>query len=252
MTLDEVISYNLRRARELRGWTQGEAAERISAHLPRGWSPQVYGDAERAFRNPKRVKVFTGEEMLALSLAFGLHLIWFYLPPEMSSRVAARGSAESISGEDLVLLLLPSQKSPELEARTDDLRSRLAELEPSGELSELITPIGVQLREAQHKLEALRDEAFADIAKAARSQRDEFEERARKLAGQREELEAMVKSGASAFKTVLDVVASLDPPEERRADVQPLVENARAALGLLAEIENKSDDDVEAAESDPR
>ena len=91
LTLDQVVSYNLRRARELRGWTQAEAAGRVSEHLGRSWSEQVYGDAERAYRNPKRVKVFTGEEMLALALAFERPLSSFYALPSRDTQVAARG-----------------------------------------------------------------------------------------------------------------------------------------------------------------
>lgn len=129
VTLDELVSYNLRRAREMRGWTQAEAAERVSAHLGRVWSQQVYGDAERAYRNPKRVKVFTGEEMLALAQAFDLPIPWFYLPTTIETEVGARSGEGSISGRDLLWLLMPEAHPREdRNARTTVFRRRLDEL----------------------------------------------------------------------------------------------------------------------------
>lgn len=76
MTPDELVSLNLRRARELRGWTQQEAAARISKHLGKDWSIPVYAAAERAHRTT-RTKTFSATELVALSLAFDLPVGWW-------------------------------------------------------------------------------------------------------------------------------------------------------------------------------
>lgn len=140
MTPDEVVSLNLGRARELRGWTQPEAAQNVSRYLGREWSAQVYGDAERAWRL-KRVKVFSAEEIIALCRAFRLPLVWFYLPPDPWTVIAPRGAAAgdapaAMTGDDLLSLLFPRPDDPmtgELEDATEKIFSKFANQGPTRE-----------------------------------------------------------------------------------------------------------------------
>jgi transcriptional regulator with XRE-family HTH domain len=129
MSVDEIVSSNLLAARELRGWTQQEAAERLSRYLGKPWSVQVYGDAERAHRI-NRIKTFNADELTALSRAFQLPLEWWFLPPGPWTAVAPRGAPvdAAMSGDDLLSLLFPvdPQMTADLQQRTERLFSQFA------------------------------------------------------------------------------------------------------------------------------
>lgn len=135
MSPDDVVSYNLKRARDLRGWKQPEAAERVSRYLGKTWSVQVYGDAERAYRI-KRVKNFSATEVIAFCRAFELPLVWFYLPPDPRTRIVPRDGGEEMAGDELLSLLFPRLDDPalaELEAMTARLFSNFTQDRPPGE-----------------------------------------------------------------------------------------------------------------------
>ena len=104
ITLDQVVAYNLRRARQLRDWTQNHAAERLEPCLGERWSSAVFSAAERSYEGT-RVREFTASHVLAFSLGFELPITWFYEPPAADVQVHARGSDRVISGEDLAKLL---------------------------------------------------------------------------------------------------------------------------------------------------
>src|SRR5215218_6958493 len=76
MTPNQTVAYNLRRARELRGITQREAAEAISHHADTPWSTESYAQAERAARGP-RSRRFDADELHALAKAFELPVTFF-------------------------------------------------------------------------------------------------------------------------------------------------------------------------------
>ncbi len=127
ITLDQVVAYNLRQARQLRGWTQIQAAEQLEPYLGERWSAAVFSAAERSFEST-RVREFTASQVIAFALGFELPTAWFYLPPSMDTPITGRGSQHVISGEDLVRLAA-------LAWPTDAaLRSRLDELTPDGRL----------------------------------------------------------------------------------------------------------------------
>lgn len=81
-TPNQVVAYNLRRARELRGWSQKEAAERLGPHLGTLWSSASYSLAERSTDRPDRIRNFTADEIVAFCLAFRLPIAWFFMPPD--------------------------------------------------------------------------------------------------------------------------------------------------------------------------
>lgn len=113
ITLDQVVAYNLRRARQQRSWTQAEAAEQLEPFLGERWSSAVFSAAERSYES-SRIREFTASHVLAFSRGFDLPIPWFFEPPAPSTRVTSRGSSQSISGEDLVKLLeyRPGQQEP--------------------------------------------------------------------------------------------------------------------------------------------
>lgn len=79
--LNQIVSYNFREARELRGWTQEETAARLEPLLGQRLPQTSISAIERAYSGEHR-RVFDAHEILAFAFAFELPLIWFFLPPE--------------------------------------------------------------------------------------------------------------------------------------------------------------------------
>jgi transcriptional regulator with XRE-family HTH domain len=95
LTANRLIGYNLARIRKALGLSQEEAAERLAPYLPgKRWSKTVYSAAERSY-DGGRVRNFDGDELLALSLAFGVPVTYFLLPP----RPEDEGGRELRSGK---------------------------------------------------------------------------------------------------------------------------------------------------------
>src|SRR3974390_3261592 len=78
---NQVVAQNLPRARELRGWTQEEAADALAPYLGARLSGASLSAIERSIRGT-RVKVFSADELVALSRAFELPLGWWFTPPD--------------------------------------------------------------------------------------------------------------------------------------------------------------------------
>ncbi len=80
LTANQLIGYNLARIRKTLGLSQEEAAARLEPYLGTRWAKNVYSAAERSYAG-KRVRHFTGDELLAMALAFGVPVVYFLLPP---------------------------------------------------------------------------------------------------------------------------------------------------------------------------
>ena len=78
---NQVVAHNLTRARDLRGWTQEEAADALAPYLGVRLSGASLSAIERSVRGT-RVKVFSADELVALSRAFELPLGWWLTPPD--------------------------------------------------------------------------------------------------------------------------------------------------------------------------
>jgi hypothetical protein len=83
--LNEVVAYNFRVARELRGWTQEETAVALEPLLGQRLPQASISAIERAYEGDRR-REFDAHEILAFALAFDLPLIWFFLPPPKDHR----------------------------------------------------------------------------------------------------------------------------------------------------------------------
>lgn len=80
-TTNQVVAHNLRLARQQRGWTQEQAAERLEPFLGVRWSKATYSAAERSSERADRVRQFTADDLLAFSAAFDVPAHYFFLPP---------------------------------------------------------------------------------------------------------------------------------------------------------------------------
>lgn len=93
---NQLVAFNLREARKLREWTQVEAAERLEPHLGTRWSEAVFSSAERSV-DGKRVREFTADDLVALSNAFELPIVFFLLPPRVTTKVPFGESEEGFA-----------------------------------------------------------------------------------------------------------------------------------------------------------
>jgi transcriptional regulator with XRE-family HTH domain len=89
--LNEVVAYNFRLARELRRWTQEEAAQALEPLLGQRLPQASISAIERAYEGERR-REFDAQEVLAFALAFNLPLVWFFLPPPADHRALHRTS----------------------------------------------------------------------------------------------------------------------------------------------------------------
>lgn len=80
MDPNQVVAYNLARARQLRGLTQDEAAAALEPFLGVRWSKASFSQAERSVAG-KFVRRFDAEEIVAFARAFEVPITWFFLPP---------------------------------------------------------------------------------------------------------------------------------------------------------------------------
>lgn len=95
VNLNEVVSYNFRRARELRGMTQDEAADALEPLLGQRLPQTSISAIERAWGGEKR-REFDAQEILAFACAFDLPLLWFFLPPPGDARRLA-GTSDHVN-----------------------------------------------------------------------------------------------------------------------------------------------------------
>ena len=120
---NQVVAYNFRAARKLRGWTQEEAARRLAPYLGQELPKASISGIERSFDGERR-RLFDAQELVAISLAFDLPVVWFLLPPPNAAdfKLAAAGRSLAL----LVTLLLGRDD------QLDDVKGRMEELREAG------------------------------------------------------------------------------------------------------------------------
>ncbi|MFF8793371.1 helix-turn-helix domain-containing protein [Streptomyces globisporus] len=94
---NELVSYNLLRARRARGWTQTQLGEVLGRHTGRVWSNASVSGAERAWQGGRSRK-FDAEELVAFCHIFDVPLAYFLLPPEDSTAVEVATAEEEKYG----------------------------------------------------------------------------------------------------------------------------------------------------------
>lgn len=103
-TPSQVVAHNLTRARQLRGLTQVEIAERLTAFTGTPWSATTVAQAEGSVSG-NRVRQFTANELVALARTFDLPVLYFFLPPEDGSGKLRTPDAGGWPWEYLLLLV---------------------------------------------------------------------------------------------------------------------------------------------------
>ncbi len=80
LTPNQVVAYNLARARQWKGWTQDQAAEALEPYLGKRWSTASFSQAERSI-DGKVNRNFDADELVAFARAFQVPIGWFFMPP---------------------------------------------------------------------------------------------------------------------------------------------------------------------------
>ena len=108
--LNQVVAYNVRAARELRGWTQDELADRLEPYLGQRLTQASVSAIERAWDGDRR-REFDAHELLTFAMVFDLPIIWFLLPPADDHRTM-RNTTRPIDELYAFLLGRPEQLEP--------------------------------------------------------------------------------------------------------------------------------------------
>lgn len=133
VTANQVVAYNLIRARRLRGLTQEEAGQRIAAHLGEPWHKATWSAAERSVAG-ERIRNFDADEILAFAQLFDVPVAWFFLPPADPD---SWGAAEGVrGGGDPVPLDGLLRRAVRL--NTPDMVQRIRELLPDSDPAEYL------------------------------------------------------------------------------------------------------------------
>lgn len=91
LTANQLVAYNLRRARERAKLTQEAAGALLEPWLGTRWSRATFSAAERSTERPERQRQFTADELLAFACAFRLPLAYFLVPPGDALHVRTAG-----------------------------------------------------------------------------------------------------------------------------------------------------------------
>lgn len=116
---NQVVGANFRLARELRGWTQEEAARQLAPYVGQVLPKASISAIERVLDRDRR-RVFNAQELVAFALAFDVPIWWFFLPVPGTETMRLEGTDDRAT--NLLMLLLGRQDQLEL------VRSRVGEL----------------------------------------------------------------------------------------------------------------------------
>jgi transcriptional regulator with XRE-family HTH domain len=105
MSPNQIVAYNVAKARLRHGWTQEEAAQALAPYLGTRLSAASFSALERSASNPDRVKVFSADELLALSRAFDVPIGYFFTPPPPSTDTGLHAPDAGLNGLDPIVLL---------------------------------------------------------------------------------------------------------------------------------------------------
>ncbi len=115
--MHQIVSYNLRAGRELRGLTQEQLADRLEPLLGGRPTQATISALERTWDGERR-REFDVHEVAVFATALDLPIAWFFLPPERGRRVVKDIDKDMF---DLYLLLI-GETSEQLEPVYQRLR----------------------------------------------------------------------------------------------------------------------------------
>ena len=114
-TPNQLVARRITDARELRGWTQEQAAEELAPFLGMKWSPATFSIVERSI-DGKRIRQFSADEIVALSRAFSVPVsFWFTpFPGDEHSSVRTPDAPDGTSPQVMIEALIGSSEGFEI------------------------------------------------------------------------------------------------------------------------------------------
>jgi hypothetical protein len=173
MTPNQIVAYNVAKARALRGWTQEQAADALAPYLGAKLSGPSFSGLERSAWTVNRIKQFSADDLLALSRGFDLPIGFFFTPPPPDFDAGLHAPDAGIKGLDPIVLLDAILGTPDnLEHWEQELLAYSASTAPAprskrekpsvspSDLAERVTPLTAQ------RARALLRRSFGDIDEA--------------------------------------------------------------------------------------
>jgi len=173
MTPNQIVAYNVAKARELRGWTQEQAADALAPYLGAKLSGPSFSSLERSAWTVNRIKQFSADDLLALSRGFDLPIGFFFTPPAPDFDAGLHAPDAGMKGLDPIVLLDAILGTPDnLEYWQAELLAYSASTAPKpkskrekpssspSDLADRVAPLAAQ------RARALLRRSFGDIAEA--------------------------------------------------------------------------------------
>lgn len=106
-TPNQIVAYNLARARRSRKLTQEQAAAELEALLGVRWSKSSFSFAEQSAHSDTRIREFTADEIVAFAKVFKKTIAFFFLPPPRErDQVISTGGEQTLGLSEFLDLLL--------------------------------------------------------------------------------------------------------------------------------------------------
>jgi transcriptional regulator with XRE-family HTH domain len=234
LTPNQVVGYNLAQARQLKGWTQDQAAEALEPYLGVRWSKASFSQAERSVAGGF-VRNFTADEIVAFARAFELPVTWFFMPPPAWAGPGVPTTLNVPAASELgeaVAMLVDLVFGDEVQQAQLVLRldAFLAELGSS------------RLTAAQSRIASLAGQRVAALVRESFSDLGGWQTSLRSLANQLEDLEVRAKV-VVADEVGIEAAALGIPPGGSQGNDLPQALDSLAGTGAdsptakLAEVE---------------
>jgi hypothetical protein len=186
LTPNQVVSYNLAQARQLRRWTQQQAIDALEPHLGARWSIANYSAAERSV-DGGRIRNFDADEVVAFARTFDLPITWFFMPPPPW---ASPGVPAKLQTPDTERFAAPLALLADLVFGTDEHAALLAL-----RLQAFLEELGPNpLTDAQRRVTDAVETRKAQLVRHALGDLQQWQTQLRALANHLEDLEALSRS----------------------------------------------------------
>jgi transcriptional regulator with XRE-family HTH domain len=223
MTPNQIVAYNVAKARELRGWTQEQAAEALAPYLGAKLSGASFSALERSAWSVDRIKQFSADDLLALSRGFDLPIGFFFTPPPPELDAALHAPDAPMAGLDPIVILDAILGTPEnLGYWRDELLNYASSTAPPPQTKREkphVTPVDLPDRIdpiAAIRAKALLRHSFGDLEKAK-----DVLERLAELAGSLDDttpdhMTNQAARGSRGGRTPRTTRSTAVPPKPRR------------------------------------